>query len=447
MKDLHIMSTTPTPALEALSWQEARASILSVNPDLAAAIDTVDPPKEYKLYRVKYPFGADIVKNGVFHLPTTDGRLLPIRNSGFPDELVNQLSYYNGVPTSIVLKNSAELYVGGGAQAIPFGMLQEGRIFGLWRVLDSFTRTWHIEHIWSISAGARSLLMLPKITDSIGYMRLKKEFGIKSPIPKKLTEQWPVFKELANNSEEDWNVEFLLFPRQWFETSAKDNNWVHFKYYLLQTAWQGTEYWRNQSTFEFVFSCMQRGQNLKPNPYLADTVKHLIAISSGAAPGFVIADDESAAPIRYLQKVFMDIYGLKSYAPLMMHLKHMFYHDTKQLYYSLQYPTTLEFSPKSRSLSSNMVDLHEIRYIIDKYLDAVLDGSLPLENASFKYFAEHVKFHYYHTEKDTHGDVDTSEQILQRNGLMQAEMARFKGRALPESAPFFRGCISLDFEE
>ena len=332
---------------------------------------------------------------------------------------------------------------------IPFSMLQEGRIFGLWRVLDSLTHSWHIEHIWNINAGARSLVMLPKITDSIGYMRLKKEFGIKTIVPKKLQQQWHVFKVLANHSAvaNEWHVELLCFPRTWFEASTKDPSWLYFKNYLLQTAWEGTEYWRNQATFEFLFSCLQQTRNLKPNPYLADTVKHLIATSSGAVPSFVLANDESAAPIDALQKVFLEVYGLKSYAPLMMHLKHMYHNHTELSYYSLQYPTTLEFSPKSRSLSSNMVDLHEIKYIMDKYLNAVLDGSLPLDNAAFKYFAERVNFKYYHTEADILGEVEASKSILSNDMSMQQQMQRFVGRGFPESAPFFKGCVGLDFQE
>jgi len=443
------MSNNATTLLEMLTWQEARAHVIPVNPELAEAIDKTDPSSDYKLYRVRYPFGTTIVENGVFYLPTEDGQIAPIDSGVFSEKTVKDLNYYKGIATSVVLKNSAELFVGQGDSVIPFGILQKGRIFGLWRVLDSLTHSWHIEHIWNVTAGARSLVMLPKITDSIGYMRLKKEFGIKPSIPKKLHQQWHIFKALANQGAlgHDWYVEFLLFPRQWFETPDKDPKWLFFKNFILQSAWQNTEYWRNQSTFEFVFSCLQQSRNLKPNPYLADTVKHLIAISAGAAPGFVVANDESAAPISTIQRIFTDIYNLKNYAPLMMHLKHMYYKGVDLSYYSLQNPTTLEFSPKSRSLSSNMVDLHEIKYIMDKYVDAVLDGTLPLENAAFKYFAERIKFYYYHTGQDTQDNVEQSQKILKRDNDIHLQMKSFPDRVFPENSPFFKGCISIDFDE
>jgi hypothetical protein len=103
----------------------------------------------------------------------------------------------------------------------------------------------------------------------------------------------------------------------------------------------------------------------KPNPYLADTVAHLMSICSGEAPGFIPARDNTAAPIRALQRVFVEDYRLKKYPPVIMHPHHFSLEEKTPVYYSFEIPTTMRFSPKSNNALTTMTETKGIKHITE----------------------------------------------------------------------------------
>ena len=73
-------------------------------------------------------------------------------------------------------------------------------------------------------------------------------------------------------------------------------------------------------------------------------------IGLGSAVGFRPATDESLAPVKLIQEAYVERYGLKKYAPTIMIPHHFNMHSEKEppVYYSLQLPTTMTFSPKGQ---------------------------------------------------------------------------------------------------
>ena len=55
--------------IKAVGWADVKDEVALRNPDLAKTIDELDPPDYYRIYRVKYHYGDDILKQGVLHLP------------------------------------------------------------------------------------------------------------------------------------------------------------------------------------------------------------------------------------------------------------------------------------------------------------------------------------------------------------------------------------------
>jgi hypothetical protein len=98
-----------------------------------------------------------------------------------------------------------------------------------------------------------------------------------------------------------------------FLSRKHDKEWESFTKYLLNEVWKLSTFRRDQFIFDFAFSLVQENRNLKPNPYLSDTARNLIAIGSGESPGFSVALDDSEAPVSALQKIFIEDYGLKKY--------------------------------------------------------------------------------------------------------------------------------------
>ena len=64
-----------------------------------------------------------------------------------------------------------------------------------------------------------------------------------------------------------------------------------------------------------VFSLIQTHKNIKPPAYITNIVKHLLAISVGALPGFRPAVNDAMAPVKKIQEIYIDHYNLKKHLP------------------------------------------------------------------------------------------------------------------------------------
>ena len=87
-----------------------------------------------------------------------------------------------------------------------------------------------------------------------------------------------------------------------------DCAWANLNKYLYETAWQQFIYEVNRDTYDMIFSIIQQDRNLKPNPYLTDTAKHLFSKAIGSAPGYAPATNDDSLPISLLQKAYTEIY-------------------------------------------------------------------------------------------------------------------------------------------
>ena len=142
----------------------------------------------------------------------------------------------------------------------------------LWRKLEN-TPTFHPIRIFDITAGARSLFMIPNISDLALHKNLKRDFNIRQSPPKKLLNQWEIFKSIAQHPEINcnWHTEILFFSDKWLKKIKEDKEWQSLFLILLQDVWNSCTYERNAVFYDFSISFAQANRNLKPNPYLRDT--------------------------------------------------------------------------------------------------------------------------------------------------------------------------------
>ena len=210
----------------------------------------------------------------------------------------------------MILKNTVELFIPLEDRTIPlYGPTVAGTIFGLYRILSP-ERSHQPAFIWDMTSGARSIFMLPRISCSENHQKLKKTFQLRTEAPTTLIQHWELFKQLANHkdfpSTSPWYCELLFFSKEWFE-HQNDKKWAPFNSFLLETAWRGNEFWRNQFSWNMIFSIIQKIRKLKPSIYIDDTVKYLFSIGVGEAPGFAPAVDDYSAPVSGLQKIYDEV--------------------------------------------------------------------------------------------------------------------------------------------
>lgn len=432
-----------SPLFEWLSWKDARPLLEKVNPSLVATIDPLNPDDSYQLLKVRYPYGEPILKAGMFMLPNEQGQFEPFNATSQPAHFQKAFEHIHTVPMGIVLKRSAEVFLETANHSTPFSIMREGDLVSAWNILSPH-HTCDRGNLWNIVSGARSVFMLPKIADAIAHGRLKKTFNLDIDAPKTLAQQWHVFKALSKHAAEPWESEILFFGKKWLEPQPSPE-WKLFRAHLLETIWDNTAFLRNQYYHDYVFSCLQMEKGMKPNPYLAHTVKHLLAIASGTYPGFGFADHEALLPLHFIQHVYQNTYQLR-YVPNVLEPRH-FRRDRLQryVYYSLQVPTLLEFSPSSRKVASKFENMRNLRYIFNSLLRVISENPYQLNPQDMNIYHLFKDFHYglFHSEMDPNGEMHPASELAAEDPRIQTELQRFPGLSFCETGPFLKGCIRI----
>lgn len=420
-------------------WDEVREDVARLNPELAKICDEISPDRKYPLLRLRYPYGATIVDKGVFHLPYM-GKLVPHTHIDVPVHLKEQLGY-SPIPFSLVLHNDIEVFVEYGERIIPVNFHKSGNVFGAFESMDLLANI-PSNSIWSVSAGGRSVFMLPRITDKIGHNRLRKEFGISSgEPPSDLQGHWRVFKEINEcfSDSKDWYNEVLVFTNEWFKNSH-DVKWLKFQLYICKLCWFQSRLLRDAIELRLLWSSFgneMSGRNLRPRPYLVETLKQLLSIANGVAVSFKPAVDEMTLPVARIQDAYLNCYNLKTYIPTIMQPCKL-QADVTKSYYSLALPTVLESTPFVRNAPSIIEDERDIKRLLDTLIRTIkLDNSVmnPIQ---------HVKYDFFHSDVDQYGDIRSSKFLAEEDEAFHGPHAQsFNGRTFCSTAPFFKGCMRI----
>lgn len=436
------MNTTPE-TIE-LTWSQVRDTVDQVNSELAKQIDALSLGENFTLVKCKYKWGDNILLDGRLYIPNKYGNTVELTDETIPNKLRNKLNYNGAIPMGIVLKNNAELYIHMAQYQIPFSILSKGKLFGLWPSLDNDHQHYISWKIDNIAAGSKSLIMSPKISDALGYKRIKKEFNLKNKIPLNYSDQNNFFYEIiqSENFSEDWHMEVLFFPRKWFD-SLRTKRWESLYNYILKYSWDSMRFLRNQISINVLFSCVLNEKNMRPNPYLADVSKYLLCIAQGGYPAYRFILNEESGPIKKLQSIFSDIYNLK-YSPTMMALDYVSKDEDSTVYYSLETPTLLEFSPRSKKVRNKLNDLREIKQIIENVISYILEEKSHFRGSEVNRLINLINFDFIHTDIDRYGEINQSKHLEKNDEFLAKSLVLQKNKNFCDTSPFLRGCVKID---
>ena len=442
------------PNIEELTWKEAGKFFKDHNPQLYDIIEEWSPNKEYTILKVSYQYGDKVLNDGIINLPTKTGNLYPINNHKIPSDIKNKLSY-SSFPLGMAIQGGNEVFLEWEDRVLSLAFFNPGVMLGLWESLDPVT-SFFPRRVWSVAAGARSLYMLPKISETTAHDRLRKYFKLRLPAPKKMSDDSKVFAEIIKQGykydifKEKWRNEILFFSNKWLEPHKNDIRWLRFYNYLLQEAWNLSSYNRNKITLDRVwqlFASFLEGEGLKPAPYLMDTVKHLVTIGCGVVPGFKpIGEKQYSGPMHLLQDVYLNIYGLKRYVPTIMEPYHFHKNDNcPAVYYSLQVPTVFESLPKSRRQTNLMTEIRELKNLMECFIQQAINGNLKIENTVYEWLIDNVEFDYFHSEQDIYSEIRLSKEMSEEDtALMYLSKSKSsEKKEFAASAAFVKGCIRI----
>ena len=432
--------------LETISWKDARQLAKAGDPQLLDIIDAISPDSKLPFIKARYPFGTRIKESGYIQLPNGQGQTEPLNGPNIDPKWGKQLGY-NLVPLGLLVRNSVELFrelddtvfslhLAGPNTGIEMGIVEH---FGM-------------NSAYSVSSGARSLYMVPRISKQQAHKKLRRKYNIESPPPKRLMDQCAVFKELHETAEPNnpWYSEILYLPQAWYDhLEDKSYDWLRLKSYLQNKAWQHSVLGRRKVVFEILWqqaagALTERG--LKPNPYIVDTLKHLISISVGGISGFRPCNgDDFAGPINSIQQIYADTYGLGNQIPTIMRPSAILAGQEKPVYYSMQTPTMISSAPNFRSVSSNIEDMRELIEITQVVLTQKYHG-LRINNLDINDILKDISFEYFHGEMYAYGKVirPTQEMLEKDKELgftpksVSAATNEFAG-----NGAFIRGCVRI----
>ncbi len=435
-----------------LTWDEIAKEVDAVNSELATLINELSPDKSYKLYRVRYKYGSEALHEGILHLPNEQGDMQSIHDIDLPKTFKDDLLYnFGSNPTSLILKNTFEMYLPLSDRIIPlYGLMPTGKLFGTWWVLSN-QQSYQPTFSWHMSAGTRSTFMLPKVSNKANHQKLQKMFGFRTEAPAQIIDQWNVFRQIANHPQygEPWEAEVLYFSGEWFK-HLDDVHWAKFKNHLFQEAWDTSDYWRYQFIDNLLYSFIQSQRGIRFTPFALDTLKHLLAIAMGVYQGFFPAQDELAIPYRRIQDAYVNIYQLNPLIPTVMvpkifNLKDPSLHSVA--YYSLNYPTAPAFSPKNQQNSSMISDLQEVKATYERYIKGLELCKVQLEPSKLAEVVKRTLFNYIHSDAgEQHTDIQLSDVVSQLDPIFADANGYPKNTEFAKNSPFFKGCIRISLK-
>lgn len=191
---------------------------------------------------------------------------------------------------------------------------------------------------------------------------------------------------------------------------------------------------------EFNFFLIQKDINIKSPSYLINIVKHLLALSMGEVPGFAPAIDDNAGPISEIQRIYSDIYGLE-YSPIIMQPTFFDIMKDRSVYFSFEYPNTIELSNKSREDSSKLNDLIFSQSLLKKYISNLKANKYNLGQTPIYDNIENIGFDFYHTDAEDYASIKSSDLLYNEDTSFGINVSN--SNKFPSNSSFLRGCVRV----
>jgi hypothetical protein len=444
--------------IKEISWQEARASLIRDEPELVGIIDELSPGTAFNLIQVDYSFGDIIFNNKELHLPVKGSRdTFPLSHPSVPQKLKDYLGYSTLPLGFIANQNGVEIYLESKNNFHSIAFFTRGLHIGIWEFFEPPTS-------FTISAGARSMILLPKVADNRAHAALR-YYNVTSPPPISPFDQWYIFREMANspNFPTPWNCQVIYFPKIWIDKIKSDKQWISLRYYILQRAWEHTAYNRNRflndEMWESFFNILT-ARKIKPISYLKDFFRHLIHVALGSqsfAAQTMVAykptdGNTNTGPIDDFLKIYLESYNLQYIPTLMVPCHFLADNSTNPVYYSLQILTYWNSAPRSRDSISVKKDLDYLIWLYDTFKRELINGRIHTNIAGIDILFDHVDFAFFHSDVKT----GRNERILPASLLpqydpnflyMPGNSQQYKQKKFADHCSFAHGCIKIALKD
>lgn len=414
--------------IKRVSWRDIREDVKRCNRQLYNIIEEITGINDISFIEMSYDYGDLIVERGKFKLPSFFNKL-----SCYEKEKLHFASReldYAAVPLFLSLSKSTEVFLSNNQRVTPINFSKAGQLHGTFEFLD-YLREKPAIYQWNISAGARSVFSLPSLNNQVGLHKLSNHSAENFSKITSLNEHWKILSSI-NVGKNDWKYRALFFTGEWVDFLRSSPKFAKLLKYLVGYSWQQSRFGLERMVTDSPWLHLQdelAKQPLRSKVYLVDTLKHLLAIKNGDAPGFAPTSDEDIAPISQFQSLIKECYSFSDYIPTMMAPKVLNNNDTTDtVYYSLAHPTLIDGSPYVRK--NIITDLRDLKFILD-YM-----------NEHYEFLSgEHIKF-YQSSHVDDEKLPHTSQLVMQDKNFRREAEANTNLKFC-SNASFLRCCIGI----
>lgn len=434
-------------------WSDVREHLKQIEPLFTSIVDELEPDDAYPLYILNFPYGEMIGDDHSQFIPHESGKgFHRLTSPNLPEQIAKDLGYgKDSAPLGMVLNKAIEFYVDlpNKTLTLPIRIAYPGEFYNFSRILSipSNKKPFAPNGLLKATAGARTTFSLPYLTCSTSFTRLERDIGTLSKYPASQYDHFQLFKEICNNEIQPskWRMQLIYFSKSWIDSILNDEKWFKLRSYLYQLAWKASDYKRNQFYYDISYSIIQEEGNCRTNPYLNDTARHLLDMAIGAFPGLAPQTDDKLLPLKTIQHTLSYSYGLKKHIPTIIAPAYFDYTYTKPVYYSLQYPITRAFSPKTKNSISMLNHLHDLKKIMGRFIAGIIKEDSMWYDTILIDAVKNIQFTYIHNNQNKlFTPTEPMDIVNLDKGFLHVEphCIKHNDEAATE-ANFFRGCISL----
>jgi hypothetical protein len=401
----------------------------------------------HPLFVASYPYGDTVGDDESQFIPNNKGEYYKLNSNDLPTDILENLGYgAKTAPLALVLSKNLEFYSDQENQrlTLPFAILPPGKFFNSSIVLQEknndipFTPT----EILKANSGARTIFALPYLTCQTSFTRLQRNLG-PLLVPNDLYDHCQFFSSIAKQVDSDWSTKLLYFSQPWIDSITKDPAWIDVRKNIKSTSPTISLHTNSEPYFNIFYSVLLNKVNHVINPYLTDSMRHIFNITLGAYPGLAPMVNEDLLPLRDIQHALYQHYGLKNFIPTIIGPTTFNYKSSDHpIYYSLQYPTTTMFSPRTKKTPSTLSNLDGLKLLFQKFVPEITkeDG----KNGTFKLkdALKNCEFSFIHNHSGASNELHTITEVDPR--LSYAEILFDKKLYKPSlNGKLFRGCIMI----
>lgn len=429
-------------SIRRVNWNEIKSSIEKINVELFNVLNNVGGISELSFYLAKYGFGEYFGIKNQFRVPNSQRKIVSVTDSSVEEQVKRELAYGAGsAPLGLVLNNSIEFHhIDKDEKLFPSLIANEGHIFNINIV---FQEEKAVENNYlSASSGALSSFMLPNIGCRNKHVYLKRELAIDLLEPKSPYEHYHVFKEIVRNTGDDWHATTLYFSEEFVNRVKDDESWLKVKLYLSECYREKILRRSIDISSEDLLLSSNRINRYRPTPYFVDTAKYVFRILTGKALGVAPATDESSFPLKTIQTVYREIYGLP-YTPTIM-VPQLLNEQTTSVYYPMLYPITKIDTFRTHISRSAHMELEQLKDLLDAYQEEFISEDNLCYGSPLYDACRRTSLSYYHFRASPDGPVSSSRELEHQDSRFQFSYT--KPGDFPYDAKLFRGCIKVTRE-